>query len=120
MLTRALPVLVPALELDLGPLLVLEKLWLLLLRWSSAGSARKNSYQEFSLASMLYFAMKEGACSEQSSRMTAMGAASKNAGKSITSKALHDQAPQYYYFFAKLRRQELKFVRSLNFSTKFC
>ena len=39
------------------------------------------SYQEFSLASLLYFAMKEGACSEQSSRMTAMDAASKNAGK---------------------------------------
>lgn len=38
------------------------------------------SYQEFSLASLLFFAMKEGACSEQSSRMTAMDAASKNAG----------------------------------------
>lgn len=39
------------------------------------------SYMEFSLASMLYYAMKEGACSEQSSRMTAMDNASKNAGK---------------------------------------
>lgn len=38
------------------------------------------SYMEFSLASMLYYAMKEGACSEQSSRMTAMDNASKNAG----------------------------------------
>ena len=40
------------------------------------------SYLEFSLASMLYYAMKEGACSEQSSRMTAMDNASKNAGQS--------------------------------------
>ena len=38
------------------------------------------SYNEFALASLLYYAMKEGACSEQSSRMTAMDAASKNAG----------------------------------------
>uniref|UniRef100_A0A0B6YBN3 F-ATPase gamma subunit n=2 Tax=Arion vulgaris TaxID=1028688 RepID=A0A0B6YBN3_9EUPU len=41
------------------------------------------SYNEFSLASLLMFAMKEGACSEQSSRMTAMDAASKNAGEMI-------------------------------------
>jgi len=41
------------------------------------------SYMEFSLASLLYFAMKEGACSEQSSRMTAMDNASKNAGEMI-------------------------------------
>ncbi|CAG5136253.1 unnamed protein product [Candidula unifasciata] len=41
------------------------------------------SYNEFSLASLIMFAMKEGACSEQSSRMTAMDAASKNAGEMI-------------------------------------
>ncbi|KAJ2944939.1 hypothetical protein O0L34_g1836 [Tuta absoluta] len=41
------------------------------------------SYMEFSLASMLYYALKEGACSEQSSRMTAMDNASKNAGEMI-------------------------------------
>ena len=41
------------------------------------------SYLEFSLASMLYYAMKEGACSEQSSRMTAMDNASKNAGQPL-------------------------------------
>nr|BAN20400.1 ATP synthase gamma subunit [Riptortus pedestris] len=41
------------------------------------------SYMEFSLASLLYYAMKEGACSEQSSRMTAMDNASKNAGEMI-------------------------------------
>lgn len=41
------------------------------------------NYVEFSLASMLFYAMKEGACSEQSSRMTAMDNASKNAGEMI-------------------------------------
>lgn len=40
-------------------------------------------YNEFSLASLILFAMKEGACSEQSSRMTAMDSASKNAGEMI-------------------------------------
>ena len=32
---------------------------------------------------MIYFALKESACSEQSSRMTAMEGASKNAGEMI-------------------------------------
>lgn len=41
------------------------------------------SYLEFSLASMLYYTMKESACSEQSSRMTAMDNATKNAGEMI-------------------------------------
>lgn len=41
------------------------------------------NYLEFSLASLLFYAMKEGACSEQSSRMTAMDNASKNAGEMI-------------------------------------
>ncbi|XP_067014693.1 ATP synthase subunit gamma, mitochondrial [Anabrus simplex] len=41
------------------------------------------SYLEYSLASLLYYSMKEGACSEQSSRMTAMDNASKNAGEMI-------------------------------------
>jgi len=41
------------------------------------------SYLEFSLASMIFYAMKEGACSEQSSRMTAMDNASKNAEEMI-------------------------------------
>ncbi|XP_014243711.1 ATP synthase subunit gamma, mitochondrial [Cimex lectularius] len=41
------------------------------------------SYVEFSTASLVYYAMKEGACSEQSSRMTAMDNASKNAGEMI-------------------------------------
>jgi len=41
------------------------------------------SYNEFSLASLIYYAMKEGATSEQSSRMTAMDNSSKNAGEMI-------------------------------------
>merc|ERR1712083_1273952 len=41
------------------------------------------SYLEFSLASLIYYAMKEGACSEQSSGMTAMDNSSKNAGEMI-------------------------------------
>lgn len=41
------------------------------------------SYMEFSLCSMIFYALKEGACSEQSSRMTAMDNASKNAGEMI-------------------------------------
>ena len=42
------------------------------------------SYMEYSLASLIYYALKEGATSEQSSRMTAMDNSSKNAGKKIT------------------------------------
>ncbi|XP_050414663.2 ATP synthase subunit gamma, mitochondrial [Patella vulgata] len=41
------------------------------------------SYNEFALASLVYYGLKEGACSEQSSRMTAMEGASKNAGEMI-------------------------------------
>ncbi|XP_046911397.1 ATP synthase, gamma subunit [Dermatophagoides farinae] len=41
------------------------------------------SYYEYSLASLIFYAMKENACSEQSSRMTAMDNASKNAGEMI-------------------------------------
>lgn len=40
-------------------------------------------FHEMSLANLIFYAMKEGACSEQSSRMTAMDAASKNAGELI-------------------------------------
>jgi len=41
------------------------------------------SYYEYSLASLIFYAMKENACSEQSSRMSAMDSASKNAGEMI-------------------------------------
>lgn len=42
------------------------------------------SYLEYSLASLIYYGMKENATSEQSSRMTSMDNASKNAGTSST------------------------------------
>ena len=38
-------------------------------------------YNEYTLANLIYFGMKEQACSEQSARMTAMDSASKNASK---------------------------------------
>ncbi|KAJ1369353.1 hypothetical protein KIN20_030790 [Parelaphostrongylus tenuis] len=38
---------------------------------------------EYSLAQLIYYAMKESATSEQASRMTAMDGASKNAGEMI-------------------------------------
>lgn len=41
------------------------------------------SYMEFSLASLVFYALKEGATSEQSARMTAMDNSSKNAGEMI-------------------------------------
>ena len=40
-------------------------------------------YREFSLANLIFYAMKESACSEQSQRMTAMDGATKNAGPSV-------------------------------------
>jgi F-type H+-transporting ATPase subunit gamma len=41
------------------------------------------SYLEYSFANLLFYGLKENACSEQSSRMTAMDSASKNAGEMI-------------------------------------
>merc|ERR1711935_512501 len=41
------------------------------------------SYMEYSLASLIYSCLKEGACSEQSSRMQSMDNSSKNAGEMI-------------------------------------
>lgn len=46
------------------------------------------NYYEYSLASLIYYVMKENACSEQSSRMSAMDNASKNAGEMIGSLTL--------------------------------
>jgi len=51
--------------------------------YDSLDSDVMQSYNEFSLASLIYYAMKEGATSEQSSRMTAMDNSSKNAGEMI-------------------------------------
>lgn len=39
------------------------------------------NYQEFALTNLIFYGLKESACSEQSARMTAMDAASKNAGQ---------------------------------------
>merc|ERR1711982_241730 len=41
------------------------------------------SYMEYSLASLVYYCLKEGATSEQASRMSAMDNSSKNAGEMI-------------------------------------
>ncbi|GAU93686.1 hypothetical protein RvY_05584 [Ramazzottius varieornatus] len=41
------------------------------------------SYMEYNMVSLIYYAMKENAASEQSSRMTSMDNASKNAGEII-------------------------------------
>jgi len=46
-------------------------------------------YLEYSMASLFYYALKECACSEQSSRMTAMDGASKNAGEMIGKLSLY-------------------------------
>lgn len=51
--------------------------------YDSLDSDVLKDYLEYSLASLLFYAMKESACSEQSSRMTAMDNASKNAGEMI-------------------------------------
>ena len=52
-----------------------------MLLYDDVDSEVMRCYHEMSLANLIYFAIKEGACSEQSSRMTAMDSASKNAGK---------------------------------------
>ncbi|KAK7572042.1 hypothetical protein V9T40_014514 [Parthenolecanium corni] len=54
-----------------------------LAQYDSVDDSVIQSYLEFSLASILYYTLKEGACSEQSSRMSAMDNASKNAGEMI-------------------------------------
>merc|ERR1711910_86851 len=51
--------------------------------YDSLDSDVMQSYLEYSLASILYYCLKEGACSEQSSRMSAMDNSSKNAGEMI-------------------------------------
>jgi len=51
--------------------------------YDSLDSDVLQNFLEFSLAAQLFYTMKENACSEQSSRMTAMDNASKNAGEMI-------------------------------------
>jgi len=52
-------------------------------RYDSLDDDVMKDFVEYSLAQLLYFAMKESATSEQASRMTAMDGASKNAGEMI-------------------------------------
>jgi len=54
-----------------------------LVLYDSLDADVQQCYNEFSLAATLFYTLKEGACSEQSSRMTAMDNASKNAGEMI-------------------------------------
>ena len=68
-------------EVDIYPMKTVSEAEKLTL-YDSIDSDVLQSYLEYSLASMIYYAMKEGATSEQSARMTAMDNSSKNAGKS--------------------------------------
>lgn len=54
------------------------------LNYDSVDEGVLRNYYEYSLASLLYYVMKENACSEQSARMSAMDNASKNAGEMIS------------------------------------
>jgi len=54
-----------------------------ILAYDSTDAEVLRSFQEFNLASVLYYTMKENATSEQSSRMTAMDNATKNTGELI-------------------------------------
>lgn len=54
-----------------------------MLQYDDVDADVMRNYHEFSLANLLYFAMKESACSEQSARMSAMANATKNAGEMI-------------------------------------
>lgn len=56
--------------------------------FDSVDSSVLQNYYEYSLASLIYYVMKENACSEQSARMSAMDNASKNAGEMIGKLAL--------------------------------
>lgn len=51
--------------------------------YDSVDESVLRNYYEYSLASLIYYVMKENACSEQSARMSAMDNASKNAGEMI-------------------------------------
>jgi len=69
-------------ELDIFPAASVEQAKNLSV-YDSLDSDVMQSYLEYSLASLIYYCLKEGACSEQSSRMTAMDNSSKNAGEMI-------------------------------------
>jgi len=54
-----------------------------MLQYDDVDEATLQSFYEFSLANLVFYGMKESACSEQSARMTAMDNATKNAGEMI-------------------------------------
>jgi len=54
-----------------------------MLQYDDVDEAVLQSFYEFSLANLVFYGMKESACSEQSARMSAMDAATKNAGDMI-------------------------------------
>jgi len=54
-----------------------------MLQFDSVDADVLQNYHEFSTANLIYYGLKESACSEQSARMTAMDAASNNAGDMI-------------------------------------
>jgi len=59
-----------------------------LVAYDSLDSEVLQDYLEYSLASLIFYSMKESACSEQSSRMSSMDNATKNAGEMIEKLAL--------------------------------
>jgi len=54
-----------------------------MLQYDDVDEAVLQNFYEFSLANLIFYGMKESACSEQSARMTAMDNATKNAGDMI-------------------------------------
>jgi len=54
-----------------------------MLQFDSVDEDVLRNYHEFSTANLIFYGMKESACSEQSARMTAMDSATKNAGDMI-------------------------------------
>jgi len=55
-----------------------------MLQYDDVDEAVLQNFYEFSLANLIFYGMKESACSEQSARMTAMDNATKNAGDMIS------------------------------------
>jgi len=54
-----------------------------MLQYDDVDEAVLQNFYEFSLANLVFYGMKESACSEQSARMSSMDAATKNAGDMI-------------------------------------
>lgn len=52
-----------------------------MLQYDEVDADTLQCFHEMALANLIFYAMKEGSCSELSARMTAMDSASKNAGK---------------------------------------